>query len=478
MHILVTGATGYIGGRLIPLLLAKGHKIRILVRDKERVAGRKWSRQVSIWEGDLGQSSSIEGMCEGIDAAYYLVHSMARERNFAEMDRVCVANFCTEAENQVKLCLYLGGLVPKAGGATSHHLKSRAEVGEQLRGRLPCTEFRAGPIIGSGSASFEMVRYLTERLPLMVTPKWVKNEVQPINIRAVLDYLVGALEHPALGVLDIGGEVLTFKEMMLKYAKVRGLKRTIIPLPIRAPGLASLWVGFVTPISNSLARPLVRGIVTPVLADTAKAKKYFPEILPFDYTESVQLALQRIQDRAVETRWSNSLADNSVFQLSDSEGLVREVRSTFVPTEAHFVFRSFASIGGDRGWLVWNWAWRIRGLLDQLFGGPGLRRGRRHPDELLVGEVLDFWRVERVEPDRRLVLRAEMKVPGKAWLSWEAHPEKGGTRLVQTALFAPHGLWGFLYWYSMYPAHRFIFSDMCQAIARDAVTLSELGSLS
>ena len=293
----------------------------------------------------------------------------------------------------------------------------------------------------------------------------------------MLDYLVAAVERPPLAVLDIGGEVLTFKDMMMGYAEVRDLKRKIVTLPLLTPDLAAHWVGLVTPITNSLARPLVLGIVTPVLADTSRAQKLFPSIQPFDYLKSVRLALQKTRERAVATRWSTSLSSASNFSLQDQEGLVSEVRSTFVPTESKYVFASFTAIGGERGWLVWNWAWKIRGIIDQILGGPGLRRGRRHPTEIFAGEVLDFWRVEKVEPGKRLVLRAEMKVPGKAWLSWEVQPVKGGCELTQTALFEPRGLWGAVYWYSMYPAHQFIFSDMCETLAQDAVRLSRGESL-
>lgn len=469
MKVLVTGATGYVGGRLIPRLLALGHEVRVVARDRRRLEGRAWSDKVEIWEGDLSREETLRGMFDGVSVAYYLVHSMSHDPDYQIADLVCARNFCHHGRPHLKLCLYLGGLMPSTVG--SNHLRSRAEVGRTLRMELPTTEFRAGPVIGSGSASFEMVRYLTERLPIMITPHWVLNEVQPINIRAVLDYLLAALERPALGVVDIGGEVLTFKEMMCQYATARGLRRVIIPVPVLAPKLAALWVGLVTPITNSLAVPLVEGITSPVLADTSQAHRHFPQIEPFDYLTSVKLALEKIEERAVETRWSNALPPDHTLQVREREGLVREVRSRFVPVAPEYVYRSFASIGGERGWLVWEWLWEIRGFADQLAGGPGLRRGRRHPTELLPGEALDFWRVEVAEPGRRLVLRAEMKVPGKAWLSWEAHPKDGGTELVQTALFSPHGLGGFLYWYSMYPAHRFIFSDLCQAIAEGAQRL-------
>ena len=445
--------------------------MRVLVRDKTRISGRPWSQQVDVRIGDLKDIHSLEGLCEGIEVAYYLVHSMVNDKDSAVADLVCSRNFSNIAASHLKHCIYLGGLLPEEQ-QVSKHLRSRAEVGETLRQSLLLTEFRAGPIIGSGSASFEMVRYLTERLPIMLTPLWIHNQVQPINVRAVLDYLVAALDHAPLGVVDIGGEVLTFKDMMMGYAQARGLKRKVITMPVLTPGLAARWVGLITPITNSLARPLVLGIVTPVLADTRRAQELFPDISPFRYIKSVQLALQKTREKAVATRWSSSLAGASNFSLQDQEGLVSEVRSTFVPTDPEFVFSSFSAIGGERGWLVWNWAWRIRGLLDQILGGPGLRRGRRHPIELLAGEVLDFWRVEQVEPGRRLVLRAEMKVPGKAWLSWEARPVEGGCELVQTALFEPRGLWGAIYWYAMYPAHQFIFSDMCDALARDALKLA------
>ncbi len=463
---------------MIPQLLEAGHQLRVLVRDKTRIEGRQWSSLVEVFEGDLTKPETLCGLCEGVEVGYYLVHSMLADTDFAEADRVCAQNFCQAAQPHLKLCIYLGGLLPRELDKVSLHLSSRAEVGQTLSNSLPTTEFRAGPIIGSGSASFEMVRYLTERLPLMVAPKWVENPVQPINIRAVLEYLLAALSQPALGPIDIGGEVLTFRQMMLGYAEARGLRRVIVPLPVLAPRLAALWVGLVTPIPNSLARPLVEGIVTPVLANTDRAEELFTEIVPLDYLSSVKQALQRTQERAVATRWSNSLAGNSTFTLQDREGLVREVRSTFVPVDPEFVFTSFAAIGGQRGWLVWNWAWKIRGFFDQLVGGPGLRRGRRHPTELLTGEALDFWRVERVEVGRSLVLRAEMKVPGRAWLSWEAQPKEGGCELIQSALFAPHGFWGFVYWYCMYPAHQVIFDSMCQAIARDAIKLSQGQALS
>jgi hypothetical protein len=343
-------------------------------------------------------------------------------------------------------------------------------VGEILRKGLPTLEFRAGPIIGSGSASFEMVRYLTERLPIMFAPKWIHHQVQPIAVRDVMRYLLRALDEKYRGVIDIGGDILTFKQMMDGYAKVRGLTRTIITVPVLAPKLAAIWVGLVTPISNSLAVPLIEGVIHPIVGDTTRAKEVFPEIRPLPYIESVERALSDVNKGDIETRWSGALISESTYSVSESRGLVTERRSIHIENiEPEQVFNSFTSLGGEKGWLVWEWAREIRGLVDRLMGGPGLRRGRGHPVELLPGEAVDFWRVEEVQRPEILRLRAEMKVPGRAWLEWQAMREGNGTRLVQTALFEPSGLWGVLYWRSFYPIHRFIFDDMIKAIAEDAV---------
>ncbi|TVR64963.1 MAG: SDR family oxidoreductase [Gemmatimonadales bacterium] len=471
MNILVTGATGYIGGRLVPRLLARGHRIRVMVRDPRRLRGRDWEGQVEVFQGDLSDPTSLVGLAEGMDAAYYLVHSMYAGEDFARRDREAAENFASACAH-LPLTIYLGGILPATEELTrSEHLRSRAEVGRVLAAHLPTTEFRAGPIIGSGSASFEMVRYLTERLPFMVAPRWVRNEVRPIAVRDILAYLIQAVERAEpLGMLEVGTELTTFAGMMHGYAAVRGLRRTLIPVPILAPRVASLWVGLVTPIPPSIAKPLVKGVVQPVIGDTTRARREFPGIDPISYRRAVELALLRIETGAVATRWSGALGDAKTYELRDVEGVLREVRTRRVDLPPEAVFRAFSSVGGERGWLVWTPLWKIRGILDQLVGGPGLRRGRRHPYELSAGEAVDFWRVEAWTPPKRLRLRAEMRVPGRAWLEWEAIPEGSGTRLVQRALFAPSGLWGVVYWYMMYPAHRFIFSDLIDAVvalARD-----------
>lgn len=464
MRVLVTGATGYIGGRLVPRLLERGHVVRVLVRDRDRVAGRSWADAVEVVEGDLLRPDSLAGLGQDVDAAYYLVHSLNQSPDYAALDRRAAQHFASTMKGVGKV-VYLGGLLPP-GGKASEHLSSRAEVGEILRAALPVTEFRAGPVIGSGSASFEMVRYLTERLPVMLAPKWIDNAVQPIAVRDILAYLLEAMEHPPLGVVDVGARPLSFREMMLVYAAVRGWRRRIIAVPVLAPWLAAQWVGLVTPISNRLAVPLIRGILSSVVGDTTRARALFPGIEPLEYREAVEKALEKIRTGEVETRWSGALGSAAAIELQDWEGLVRETRTLHLKVPPERVARAFMSLGGERGWLVWEWAWAARGLIDQILGGPGLRRGRRHPQELLPGESVDFWRVERVEPGRLLRLRAEMKVPGRAWLQWEAVPQGTGTLLVQTAIFQPDGLGGVLYWYGIYPLHQKIFSDLIRAVGR------------
>lgn len=464
MHVLVTGATGYVGGRLIPQLLAAGHSVRVFVRDPARVAYRPWHAQVEIAVGDIFDRDSVARALEGIDCAYYLIHSMLTS-GFEELDRRAATTFASAAPSTLRKVIYLGGLLP-SGEQRSKHLRSRAEVGAILAQTLPLLELRAGPVIGSGSASFEMVRYLTERLPAMVAPRWIDNEVQPVGIRDVLRYLVDAAGVDATGIVEIGSDRLTFRQMMQTYAAVRGLRRWIVPVPVLAPRVAGLWVGLVTPIPNSLAVPLIEGIVEPVLADTTRARQLFPQIVPMSYRDAVVKALER--GDAIETRWSGALHAAKASELTDAEGVIREVRSVRSSATPAALFATFTSLGGARGWLAWNTAWWLRGLLDRVVGGPGLRRGRRHPRELLPGEALDFWRVEAIEPDHLLRLRAEMRVPGAATLQWEVTPDGDGSRLVQTASFVPRGLSGALYWYALYPIHKHIFSDLANAIAREA----------
>ena len=468
MRVLATGGTGYIGGRLVPRLLRRGHSVRVLVRDPDRLAGRPWVDRVELVQGNLLRPETLEGAFDGIDTAFYLVHSMYGGADFAHRDRMAAMNFCRAASG-LRHVIYLGGLQPEQK-QLSQHLHSRAEIGRILSLHLPTTELRAGPIIGSGSASFEMLRYLTERLPLMIAPSWVRNRIQPIAIRDVLAYLIAAMERGPSEIVEIGADQLTYKQMMQEYARQRGLPRLILSVPAIVPArIGARFISLVTPIPSSLAVPLVEGMVHPLVVKDDRAKNLFRHVRPIQYGKAVKLALARIQEQAVETRWSGALTDEPTYEHRDLRGLIREVRSLHIDASPTAVFNVFTSLGGQRGWLTWNWAWRWRGHIDRLIGGPGLLRGRRHPQELLSGEVVDFWRVEVVDKPHMLRLRGEMKIPGRAWLQWEANSERGGTRLTQTAGFAPRGLFGALYWYCLYPFHRLIFTDMINAIGRLAV---------
>jgi hypothetical protein len=340
---------------------------------------------------------------------------------------------------------------------------------------VPVTEFRAGVIVGSGSLSFEIIRYLTERVPLMICPRWVYTRTQPIGIRDVLDYLAAVLSLPDSSdrIIEIGGaDVITYGEMMTTYAEVRGLRRWMLPVPVLTPRLSSLWVDLVTPIPAVIARPLIEGLRNENVVRDFSAKEIFPHLHPADYRTSVERALQRLQAGNVETAWSDALASsrteaNPVI-LSNQEGMILEQRQITVTASPAAVFRAFTGLGGARGWLYMNWAWALRGFVDRLVGGVGLRRGRRDADKLRVGDALDFWRVEQVEEHALLRLRAEMKLPGKAWLQFQtAEIEHGQCRLTQTAFFAPKGLAGWLYWYALYPLHALIFSGLVRKI-RDA----------
>ncbi len=436
--------------------------------------------RVEVVQADLLDPKTLEDVFDGVDVAYYLVHSMYSGTDFDRQDRLAAENFCRFA-GSVSHVIYLGGLLPRRRGASqrsvSKHLLSRAEIGRILSRHLPVTELRAGPIIGSGSASFEMLRYITERLPVIVAPSWVGNEVQPIAIRDVMSYLQLALERGPSGVVEIGGETLTYKEMMLAYAELRGLRRRVIPMPRFFPFWASsLWVGLSTPIPRALAAPLIEGMAQPLTAGGSRARRFFGQVEPIPYRRALEMALERIEERAVETRWSDARTDSPARDYQDSEGLIRDVRTIHVNAPPEGVFRVLSGIGGDRGWPTWNWAYRLGGMFDYAIGGPGLRRGRRDPRELLTGEAVDFWRVETITSPHLLRLCCEIKFPGRAWLQWELIPERGGTQLTQTVTIAPRGVSGALYWYSLYPFHRWFFRRTIRAIGMDATAAEGLES--
>jgi len=480
--ILVTGATGYIGGRLVPILLERGYRVRCIVRDPARLQGRPWHSAVEIVKGDVLDADSLIPAMQDISAAYYLVHSLAGGSDFHQRDLTAAQNFGDAARTAgVARIIFLGGLAESSTGL-SEHLRSRQQTGDTLRAsRIPVTEFRAGVIIGSGSLSFEMIRYLTERVPIMICPRWVYTRTQPIGIREVLEYLATALTIPETTgrVIEIGGaEVVTYGEMMMTYAEVRGLKRWMVQVPVLTPRLSSYWVNLVTPIPAAIARPLIEGLRNESIVHDPSAQSLFPDIQPVGYRTAVERALAKLQASTIETTWSDALStsqgDVPPVILTTQEGMILEQRQCVVAASSADIYTIFIGLGGQRGWLYMNWAWEIRGLMDRMIGGVGLRRGRRHTDELRVGDALDFWRVEAVEPEHLLRLRAEMKVPGKAWLQFQAtpHPE-GQTLLTQTAFFAPKGLLGWLYWYALYPLHGLIFSGLIDQIAQRAVMLNQ-----
>ncbi len=471
--ILVSGATGYVGGRLVPRLLAAGHRVRCLVRDPSRLEGRDWLPHVEVATGDVVRPAGLAEALAGVDVAYYLIHSMAGGQGFHERDVTAARGFARAASAAgVSRIVYLGGLGDPAAGI-SDHLRSRQETGDALReAGVPVTEFRAAVVVGSGSISFEMIRYLTERLPVMICPKWVYTKVQPVGVDDLLRYLVEALDVPASAgrVIEVGGaDVRTYGDMMLGYARARGLRRRLQPVPVLTPVLSSYWVHLVTPIPSTIARPLIEGLGSEVIVRDDTARRLFPQIHPVDYMTAVRAAVATLESGAVETSWADALAtsgsDAAPKVLTQQAGMMIERRQEQVAADPADVFAVCLGIGGEHGYGYADWTWEVRGAVDRLVGGVGLRRGRRDPHELRVGDALDFWRVEAVEPERLLRLRAEMKVPGRAWLQFETLPQAGGTLLVQTAYFAPKGLPGLLYWYALYPVHGAIFSGMIAALA-------------
>ncbi|MFE6050466.1 SDR family oxidoreductase [Kitasatospora sp. NPDC056446] len=478
---LVTGATGYIGGRLVPELLAAGHRVRCLARDPGRLRDQPWRAEVEAVVGDVTRPDSLDGAFDGVDTAYYLVHSLGTGPDFEDTDRRAARAFARAAARAgVSRIVYLSGLLP-AGvpeAALSPHLRSRAEVGRVLRSAgVPTAELRAAVIIGSGSASFEMLRYLTERLPVMVTPRWVDTRIQPIAVRDVLAYLVAAAALPpeADRAFDIGGpDVLTYRLMMRRYARAAGLPgRLIVSVPVLSPRLSSLWVGLVTPVPGPLARPLVESLRHEVVCHEHDIARWIPDppqgLTGFD--RAVELALRRIRDADVATRWSSASLPGAPSDPLPTDpdwaggSLYQDLRERRVAADPAAVWRVVEGIGGDNGWYSLPFAWALRGTLDRLAGGVGLRRGRRDRHRLRVGDALDFWRVEEIEPGRLLRLRAEMRLPGLAWLELRVAPDgEGGTRYRQRALFHPHGLAGHAYWWSMAPFHGLVFDAMARNI--------------
>lgn len=482
------GATGYVGGRLVPRLVEGGHEVRCLSRRPAKVRDVPWADSVEVLAGDALQRESLDPAMEGVDVVFYLVHSIGSGAHFEESDRRAARNTADAAGAAgVQRIIYLGGLVP-TGEAASAHLASRAEVGQIfLDGTVPAVVLQAGIIIGSGSASFEMLRYLTERLPVMVTPKWVRSLVQPIAVRDVLTYLVGSVDLPP-GTnrrFDISGpDIVSYREMMQRYAAVAGLApRVIVPVPVLSPWLSSQWVNVVTPVPKAIAQPLIGSLRNNSVAHEHDIEALIPFALcPLD--EAVRLALESIRRGRVVTRWSGAQwpgapSDPMPTDPSWSGGTVyRDERSAPIDADVDVadVWRAVEGIGGDRGWYSFPLAWAIRGLMDRLAGGVGLRRGRRDPNRLEIGDAVDFWRVEAIERPRRLRLRAEMKLPGDAWLEFTIADDGGRPTLEQRAFFIPRGLPGHLYWWSISPFHNVVFGSMIRNIAAGAEASASPGA--
>jgi uncharacterized protein YbjT (DUF2867 family) len=473
--VLVTGATGYVGGRLVPELLAAGYRVRCLARTPAKLTDMPWAADVEIVAGDVTVPESLRTALAGVTRAYYLVHTMEAGDGFAERDRRAAANFRDAAAAVgVAQIVYLGGLGDDDDLLLSHHLRSRHEVGRVLaQGSVPVTELRAAVIIGSGSASFEMLRNLVDVLPVMVTPKWVRTRCQPVAIRDVLHWLVAAIAEPAAKgrVLEIGGpDVCTYEEMMRVYAEVAGLpRRRIISVPLLTPRLSSLWIGLVTPLPTAVARPLVDGLSNEVVIRDRPVQDVLPHT-PMGFRTSVELALRRVEGLDVATWWGSAgappptAADPAPWDPSWAGGtLLSDEKTVATSASPAAVFAAVSGIGGERGWYASDWLWEVRGLLDRAVGGIGLRRGRRHPDNLRLGDALDFWRVDAYDPPSLVRLRAEMRLPGRAWLEWRITPGEN-TTLEQRALYHPHGLWGRAYWYALLPFHAVIFGRLARAL--------------
>ena len=470
--ILLTGVTGYIGGNLVPRLMEKRYRVRMLVRDPSRLLGRAWLGQVEMVTGDILSEEILLQAMRGVHAAYYFIHNMSSGRNYHQREIDSARNFAdAAAANGVEHIIYLGGLADP-GKEIGKHLLSRIQTGEALReGSVPVTEFRASLIIGSGSISFELIRYLSEQLPVVLGPEWMSRHTQPIAIQNVLDYLVAALEDPASRgkIYEIGGkDVLTYVETIAIYARLRGLKRPTVRLPGLPVPLMAWMAGRLTPVPARIAGPLLGSMRAESTVRDQAAARDFPQIQPIGYEAAVKLALQDRTPDCLESAWENEI---SSFKIRQS-GFFVEGQKIHLNVHPGAAYQAVTDLGGKAGWLYLNGLWQLRGTLDRLAGGPGLR-GRPDRRELAVGDVIDYYRVEILEPGRMVRLRAELKAPGLGWMEWRILPQPdGGVSLTQIAYFSPNGTVGFLYWYILLPVHRRVFSGLIKALARRAVEIN------
>ena len=471
--ILLTGATGCIGGRLLAALEAGGRAVRCMTRRPDALTGQVGPNS-SVVRGDCLDPVSLQGACAGIDTAYYMVHSMGGGANFEAQDRAAARNFGAAARAAgVRRIVYVGGLGSSSG--LSRHLRSRHETGEVLRASgVPVIEFRSGIVLGAGSLSFELIRALVERLPVMVCPSWVRTPTQPIALADLVAYLAAALDlpHGASRLFEVGGaDVVSYRDVMHEYARWRGLRRLLIPVPLLTPRLSSLWLGLTTPVYARVGRELVDGLRTATVVNDAAARTAFP-IQPLDLGPAIARAVEEEDAAFAATPWSEAtLAAATPLRWGGVRIRGRLIHSSFVDLSAApaAAFAPVRRIGGAKGWYYGDWTWRLRGLIDRLLGGVGMSRGRRDAEHLAAGEVLDCWRVEVYEPDARMRLRAEMKLPGRGWLEFNVTPrEGGGSRVRQTAVFDAAGLWGRFYWHALYPIHVLLFRGLLRSIARRA----------
>ncbi|MBP9491403.1 MAG: SDR family oxidoreductase [Aliarcobacter sp.] len=472
MKVLLTGSTGYIGRRLKQILLNDENiELKLLVRNKKSVSSLNENTQ--IIEGDTFNKESLKEALKDVEVAYYLIHSLSND-NYKDLDKISAQNFLDVAnECGVKKIIYLGGLGVKDEN-TSEHLLSRIETGEILSSNknVQTIWLRAGVIIGSGSASFEIIRNLTEKLPIMTTPKWVNTKAQPIAVTDVLSYLHKSLYLDVKEnlIVDIGSEQLSYKNMMLKTAKVLGLKRILITLPFMSIKLSSYWLNLFTPVPYAVAKALVEGLKSEVIIQNDHAKKYFPNIIPISYEDAVANAIKEIEENQVISRWNDKADDvwekNSQNELSKAIFIDRK-EMDISNIEASKVYQAFIGIGGENGWFDFDFLWELRGIIDKLIGGVGLKRGRRSQCDLRISDCLDFWKVVDLKENERLLLYAQMKLPGEAWLEFKIKDNK----LIQSAYFYPKGVLGRLYWYALIPLHYFVFNNMIKSIIKKAKTL-------